>query len=162
FGSGDFWLGFCKTDVVFAFFGYNESYAGKDGLDKFKSDLDNFLKHTLKQQYNGKSSPRIVLFSPIAHENLKSPNLPDAKENNERLKLYTAAMAEVARANKVDFVDLFAISQRLYSSSKQPLTINGIHLNEHGDRLLADAIDETLAGGRKGEADWKKMEPLRK
>src|SRR5262249_38326685 len=117
---------------------------------------------TLKQQYNGKSSPRIVLFSPIAHEDLKSPNLPDGKANNERLKLYTAAMADVARANKVTFVDLFAISQRLYAASKQPLTINGIHLNEYGDRLLGDAIDETLADGRKGEVDWKKLEPLRK
>ena len=45
-----------KTDVVFAFFGYNESFAGEDGLDKFKKDLDDFIKHTLGQKYNGKSA----------------------------------------------------------------------------------------------------------
>ena len=37
FGSPDSWLTKTKTDVVFAFFGYNESFKGKDGLPKFKS-----------------------------------------------------------------------------------------------------------------------------
>jgi hypothetical protein len=40
-----------------------------------------------------------VLFSPIAHEDLKNPDLPDGRENNERLALYTRAMAEVAKAH---------------------------------------------------------------
>ena len=90
-----------KADVIFAFFGYNESFAGEAGLPKFKQDLDGWLKHTLAQKYNGKSAPRLVLFSPIAHENLNDPNLPDGQANNARLKLYTAAMAEVAKANGV-------------------------------------------------------------
>ena len=63
--------------MVFAFFGYNESFAGEAGLDKFKKDLDDFIKHTLGQKYNGKSAPRLVLFSPIAHEDLNDRNLPD-------------------------------------------------------------------------------------
>src|SRR5438132_10503465 len=29
-----------KADVIFAFFGYNESFAGEAGLSKFKQDLD--------------------------------------------------------------------------------------------------------------------------
>ena len=56
-----------KADVIFAFFGYNESFAGEAGLPKFKEDLEAFIKHTLAQKYNGKSAPRLVLFSPIAH-----------------------------------------------------------------------------------------------
>ncbi len=68
--------------MVFAFFGYNESFAGEAGLPKFKMDLEEFIKHTLAQKYNGKTAPRLVLFSPIAHEDLKNPNLPDGKENN--------------------------------------------------------------------------------
>jgi len=32
FGSPDDWLTRTKTDVVFAFFGYNESFAGEDGV----------------------------------------------------------------------------------------------------------------------------------
>src|SRR5262249_4117137 len=81
-----------KADVVLAFFGYNESFAGEAGLPKFKKDLEAFIKNTLAQKYNGKSAPRLVICSPIAHEDLKDRNLPDGKENNRRLELYTKAM----------------------------------------------------------------------
>ncbi|MCS7045950.1 MAG: SGNH/GDSL hydrolase family protein, partial [Gemmataceae bacterium] len=101
FGSPEEWLTKTKADVVFAFFGYNESFAGPAGLGKFKNDLSNFIKKTTSRPVNGKSPPRLVLFSPIAHEDLKDPNLPDGKENNQRLRLYTAAMAEVAKAHGV-------------------------------------------------------------
>src|SRR5437867_6707425 len=46
FGSPEQWLTSTKTDVVFAFFGYNESFAGEKGLPKFKQDLDAFVKQT--------------------------------------------------------------------------------------------------------------------
>ena len=49
-----------------------------------------------------------MLFSPIAHEDLGDPDLPDGRENNVRLALYTRAMGEVAAAAGVTFVDLFA------------------------------------------------------
>jgi putative heme-binding domain-containing protein len=146
FGSSDQWLTHEKADVIFAFFGYNESFAGKEGLESFKKELERFIKYSLSQKYNGKSAPRIVLFSPIAHEDLKDPNLPDGKANNERLKLYTEAMAEVAHANGVSFVDIFAVSQALYSRSEKPLTINGIHPTEYGDSLLAPKIVSALCG----------------
>jgi len=97
FGSADTWLTFNKTDVVFAFFGYNESFAGKDGLAQFKKDLESFIDNARAKKYNGRSMPRIVLVSPIAHENLKNSDLPDCTANNKRLALYTQAMAEVAR-----------------------------------------------------------------
>src|SRR5262245_61556952 len=64
FGTPDEWLTRCKADVIFAFFGYNESWAGEAGLPKFKDDLDKWIKHTLNQKYNGKSAPRLVLFTP--------------------------------------------------------------------------------------------------
>jgi len=144
FGTPDHWLTFTKADVVFAFFGYNESFAGPAGLDKFKKDLDEFIKHTLDQKYNGKNAPRLVLFSPIAHENLHDRNLPDGTENNKRLELYTAAMAEVAKANQVLFVDLFQATRDLYAKAAKPLTINGIHLTEPGNHLLAEVIDRAL------------------
>src|SRR5260370_13740964 len=77
FGSPDEWLTSSKADVIFVFFGYNESFAGPAGLDKFKQDLDQFIKHTLAQKYNSQSPPRLVLFSPIAHEDLHNRNYPD-------------------------------------------------------------------------------------
>ena len=63
--------------------------------------------HTRRHKYNGTTAPRIVLFSPIAHENLRDPNLPDGSENNQRLAMYTTAMADVANSQGVAFVDLF-------------------------------------------------------
>jgi putative heme-binding domain-containing protein len=146
FGSPDSWLTKTKTDVVFAFFGYNESFKGQDGLPKFKTDLDDYVKHLRTEKFNGASPPRVVLFSPIAHEDLKDKNLPDGKENNQRLKLYTAAIAEVAKANDVTFVDLFTPTLKAYPNSKPFWTINGIHLNETGNRDLARIIDESLFG----------------
>jgi putative heme-binding domain-containing protein len=135
-----------KADVIFAFFGYNESFAGEAGLPQFKKDLQQFITHTLSQKYNGKSAPRLVLFSPIAHENLKSPHLPDGSANNKRLALYTAAMAEVAAENKVLFVDLFKPTQELYNSGQEAHTINGIHLTEEGNRRVAAHIIDALFG----------------
>ena len=135
-----------KADVVFAFFGYNESFAGQAGLDAFKKELTAWIAHTLAQKYNGKSAPRVVLFSPLAHEDLGNPDLPDGKENNQRLALYTKAMADAARAGNITFVDLFTPSARLYAENKAPLTIQGIHLNPEGNRQIAQVIDRTLFG----------------
>jgi putative membrane-bound dehydrogenase-like protein len=135
-----------KADVIFAFFGYNESYAGAAGVEAFKGRLGEWIKHTLTQKYNGKTPPKIVLFSPIAHENLRTPDLPDGKENNARLELYTRAMAEVARANSVVFVDLFGPTRQLYATAKTSLTMNGVHLNADGNRRVAQVIDTALFG----------------
>jgi putative heme-binding domain-containing protein len=144
FGSPDKWLTDTKTDVVFAFFGYNESFAGEAGLDKFKKDLADFVDHTRSQHYNGKSAPQLVLFSPISHETPRDHNLPDASLNNRRLELYTNAMEDVARAKGVPFVDLLRPTRDLYAKSNVPLTINGVHLNEEGNRLLAAVIERGL------------------
>jgi len=142
-----------KADVVFAFFGYNESFAGQAGLDAFKKDLSNWIAHTLAQKYNGRSAPRVVLFSPIAHEDLQNPDLPDGKENNQRLALYTKAMGEVASAANVTFVDLFTPTLKAYADSKAPLTIQGIHLNTEGNRQVAQIADRTLFGGAQKYTD---------
>lgn len=161
FGSPEHWLSANKTDLVFAFFGYNESFAGEAGLPKFKQDLDGFVKQTLKQKYNGKSSPRLVLFSPIAHENVKNRNLPDGAAANKRLALYTAAMAEVARGNGVPFVDLYQASRDLYARTTKPLTINGVHLNEYGNELLAEAIDKAMFPKAQRPRDTERLEKIR-
>ena len=146
FGSPDEWLTFTNTDVVFAFFGYNESFAGEAGISKFKADLEAFIKHTLSQKYNGKTSPRLVLYSPIAHEDLHDRNLPDGRANNNRLARYTEVMAEVAKANGVTFVDLYHPMLERYQKAGSPLTINGVHLNEAGDQALAEIVDGALFG----------------
>ncbi len=144
FGTPDQWLSKTKADVIFAFFGYNESFAGKAGLAKFKADLDTFIKHTLANKYNGATEPRLVIFSPIAQEPALGRDLPDSTAADERLELYSDAMNEVSKANGVVFVDLFRPTKAAYQGAPQPLTINGIHLTEAGGYTLAHAIDKAL------------------
>jgi glucose/arabinose dehydrogenase/mono/diheme cytochrome c family protein len=142
------------ANVVFAYWGFNESFAGAAGLDTFKANLDGWLKKTLAADY-GKGKVRVVLFSPIAHEDLKSAFF-DAKiatENNKNLALYTSAMATVAKANGVQFVDLFASSQKLYASAKTPLTLNGIHLIASGDAALAPVQFQAVFGKAAGSVN---------
>ena len=145
FGSRDQWLTKTKADVIFAFYGFNESFKGDAGLDKFKADLDKFLKDAKTKNYSGKGAPRVVLFSPIANEKLNDPNMPDPSANNANLQKYTAAMAAVAKAHDVQFVDVFTIASKL-GGKKQPLTFNTFMLTEAGDKTLAPEIFRALVG----------------
>jgi len=147
FGTPDEWLTREKADVIFAFFGYNESFNGPGGLEKFRKDLEQFITDTLKQNYSGKGAPRLVLFSPIAQEKHSDPNFPDPAANNANLKAYTAVMAEVAKARGVPFVDLFDESLRAFAASRESLTVNGVHLSDEGYRVLAPVMFEGVFGG---------------
>jgi mono/diheme cytochrome c family protein/glucose/arabinose dehydrogenase/lysophospholipase L1-like esterase len=145
FETEDEWLARLKADVILAFFGYNESFAGQAGLSTYKAELDAFIKHTLKQKYNGKKAPQLVLVSPIAFENLSAKmDLPDGKKENENLALYTEAMKEVAAKNKVAFVDVFTPTKKWFDNAQEPLTIDGFQLTDAGYArfavLLADAV----------------------
>jgi glucose/arabinose dehydrogenase len=137
-----------KPDVLFAVFGFNESFAGPAGLPGFRRDLERFIQESTTTKYNGKEAPRLVLLSPIAQEDLKNPHVTDGKKNNENIKLYSSAMSEVARRHNVVFVDLFRPSQKLYEAADHPLTINGIHLSDEGYKRLAPVLDEALFGPR--------------
>ncbi|HAB15428.1 MAG TPA: GDSL-type esterase/lipase family protein [Verrucomicrobiota bacterium] len=149
FGSPDDWLKKVQADVILAFFGYNESFKGASGLPKFKADLAKFLQDTKATNYSGKASPRLVLVSPVAAERHQDPNFPDPAPINANLKLYTDAMAEVAQANGVQFVDLFTPSQQLYADAAKAgrsLTVNGFLLTEEGNRVLAPVLFRGVFG----------------
>ncbi|WP_370469313.1 PVC-type heme-binding CxxCH protein [Nibrella viscosa] len=145
FETPDQWLTRLKADVIVAFFGYNESFQGKAGLENYKAELDAFVNHTLSQKYNGTAPPQLALVSPIAFEDLSDRyDLPNGKKENENLALYTKATKEVADKNKVLFVDAFTPSQQWYAANKEPLTIDGSQLNDEGYKklslLLADQV----------------------
>ena len=157
-----------KPNLLIAMFGFNESFAGPDGLPRFEQDLERFLAAPQRiDQFTSARSPwdreqdrvvefpplaglrHVVLVSPIAHENLGDPHLPDGKANNANLRLYTEAMRRVATRHGTPFVDLFTPSlQLMESAGPKKLTINGVHLNAHGDRLVAAALDAALFGPR--------------
>lgn len=147
FESEDEWLTRLKADIIIAFFGYNESFAGIDGLENYKQELDAFIKHTLKQQYNGHASAKLVLVSPIAFEDLsKQSDLPDGKQENTNLALYTAAMKEVSIKNGVYFVDVYAATKKWFSWASEPLTIDGSQLSDAGYAKFAPLLADLVFG----------------
>ncbi len=160
FGLPEDWLKRVQADVIFAFFGFNESFQGEAGLTKFKGDLDKYLKDTLAGNYSGKGHPRIVLFSSAANEKHQDPNFPDPTANNARIVIYSKAMAEVAAQNGVLFVDLYEPSAKLFaaaSTKSTSLTVNGIYLTSEGDRQLAPIIFEKIFGEPAPEGDISKL-----
>jgi mono/diheme cytochrome c family protein/lysophospholipase L1-like esterase len=153
------YLAMCKADVIFVFFGYNESFGGQTKLPQFKTDLATMVGNYQAAKYNDESPPRIVLFSPIAHEDLKDPLLPDGSANNANLALYADAIKQVAAEKGIAFVDLFNHSKELYANAKNPLTLNGVHLLPEGNRQIGEVIATALTG--KPVASATKLEPLR-
>lgn len=134
-----------QADVIFAFFGYNESFAGPKGLEDFEKKLTAMIEIYRGIKANGESFARIVLFSPIAHEDLNDPNLPNGKANNRRLALYSASMQKVAKHEGVAFVDLYNPTKDLYEEQDEPMTMNGVHLNERGNYHVGQIIAKTLS-----------------
>ncbi|WP_049722322.1 PVC-type heme-binding CxxCH protein [Gilvimarinus polysaccharolyticus] len=143
----DEWLSEFESDVVLAFFGFNESFAGKAGVNAYKKELTAFVEHTLAQRYNGNSTPRLVLVSPIAFQNLSYDHeLPDGVDNNANLALYTQVMKEVAEQKGVEFVDVFSETLRWFSTGTEQLTVNGAQLNEQGYRRFGQLLNTLLFG----------------
>ena len=133
-----------EADVIFAAFGMNESFAGEAGLADFRVALDTLLQSMQAKQYNGRSAPRIVLISPIAHERIERVPV-DPAPRNRLLGLYTEAMRSVAAARGVRFIDLFTPTLRLVENrSLGDLTINGIHLNDRGNEIASRLMARSL------------------
>ena len=141
-----------------AFFGFNESFQGAAGLDKFKAELTDFVKHTLSQKYNGATAPQLVLVSPIAFEDLSFVyGTPEGTIQNTNIALYTAAMEDVAAKNNILFVNLFSVSRNWFEASEKPLTRDGALLNEAGYKTLAPVLADGLFGKSTGTGDEAKI-----
>ncbi len=148
FTAPEEYLAHCRADTILVFFGANEAWKGEEGLAGFKAGLEGMVDSYRRLRPNGRSAPALALFSPLAHEDTGDRNLPDGSARNPMLERYGEAVREVARSRSAQFVDLFAISRKLYEETEEPLTLNGIHLTETGNRLVAEAIASALAGSR--------------
>lgn len=149
FETEDQWLSRLRADVVIAFFGYNESFEGPEGLENYKAELDAFIKHTLKQKYNSTTAPQLVIVSPIAFEDLsKQFDLPDGSRENTNLALYTAAMKEVAANNNVHFADVYGPTKVWFNSTStgSSMTIDGSQLSNAGCARFAPLLADLIFG----------------
>jgi len=133
-----------KADTIVAAFGFNEAFAGPDGLADFRQSLITKVSGWKASRFNGKSGPHIVLVSPIANENVAG--VAAADRNNGNLRLYTAAMREVARETQVGFVDVCTATEQGMKDEATALTINGCHLNSAGYQLFANVLFQGIFG----------------
>ncbi|GAB1309515.1 GDSL-type esterase/lipase family protein [Urechidicola sp. KH5] len=141
----DEWLSKHKTDVILAFFGANQSFKGDENIELFKEELQTFVDHTLKQNYNGLTPPQLVLISPTAFEDISAViDVPNGIEENENIAKYTKAMKEIAQLNNISFVNVFEASKSWYG--KQPSTIDGFQLNDRGYKKLSSFLANILCG----------------
>jgi putative heme-binding domain-containing protein len=135
------------ADTYLLFFGFNESFAGPAGVEKFQANYEKLLDDMAKRypRDDTKTPPRFVIVSPIAVEPSGDPLLPDADAQNANLALYRDAAREVAAARGIAFVDLFdtTLGEFVPRPGLQ-FTINGCHVNEAGDRFVAEALDRAL------------------
>lgn len=139
------------ADTYLVFFGFNESFAGAAGIASFKAAYGKFLDE-LAATYprdDAGAPPRVVLVSPIAVEPGVSPRLPDAVARNDLLARYRDAAGDVAAERGLAFADIFDATRTAFGDAPKPelaFTINGCHVNEQGDRVVAEALDRALFG----------------
>lgn len=120
-----------QADVIFLYFGSNESFKGKDGLSAFQADYQKLIDGLIENRYNGESPPRLVLVSPIPQEKLD--HLPAFDRQNKMLALYTGAIERLAADNGLPFIDLFEPLGDLYGNgASDTFTFNGVHLTDYG------------------------------
>ena len=133
-----------KPDIVLAMFGFNESFGGSQQLEAFGKRFDAFIAETRKQI----GAAELVVFSPIPHEDLGREELPSGDATNKNLVMYSGVMKRQCDVAGLRFIDLYAPMHEAMDAIKDPLTINGIHLNEIGNELLGAAMDRALFGPR--------------
>ena len=141
FDTPDQWLSKVKSDVILCFFGFNSSFDGPRQLNRFKLELDAFLKHTIKQKYNGKSAPFVALVSPTAVQDISG--VTSGQSQNRNLQTYVDGMKDVASSNGVLFVDAFTPSLDWYNDGKT-YSVDGALYNDHGYRRLAEFLADSL------------------
>lgn len=127
-----------QPTVIFISYGLNESFEGEAGLPRFRDGL-RVLLDTLAP-----TRARIVLLSPLRHEDLGRP-LPDPSEHNKNLRLYGDTLRNAAEHRGYRFVDLYELlSDGPKASLPAPLTDNGIHLTAYGYWRAAAALEPGL------------------
>lgn len=129
-----------KANVIFLFYGYNESFAGPEGLDKFKKEYLDFVDGLSAHPFSGTKLARLVLVTPYPIE--PRPEIVGGVEKqNANLKLYSQAIAEVAAERNLPCANIYdAVAEWQASHPDFALTLNGIHLTAFGDWAVSRMI----------------------
>jgi lysophospholipase L1-like esterase len=133
-----------KPTVLVIGYGMTDSFDQAAGLPRFREGMNGLLDAVAE------TKARLVVLSPIAHEDVGRP-LPDPAPHNEALKLYRDALGKLADERGARFVDLFeyfdlqsAAHHRHPADGHPHVTDDGIHLNEKGSWAFAQAVNLNL------------------
>ncbi len=153
-----------NPDTIICFFGFNEAFAGPEGVAKFQADYEKLLdEYAVKYpRDDAGSKPRFVIVSPAAFEPTGDPFLPEGTKENANLKLYADAAKAVAAKLKIAFVDLYTPTLKAFTAKPgMQYTINGCHANEAGDGVIGEVIDRALFDvpnpGKPGTSEFEKI-----
>jgi lysophospholipase L1-like esterase len=127
-----------KPTVILIGYGTNESFEGEAGLPRFREGLRTLLDALAP------AKARVVLLSPLRHEDLGRP-LPDPAQQNKNIALYRDVLRQVAEKHGYPFVDLYELlADGAKASPPAPLTDNGMHLTAFGYWRAAAALERGL------------------
>ncbi|MDZ4850540.1 MAG: PVC-type heme-binding CxxCH protein [Pirellulaceae bacterium] len=138
-------------EVFICFFGFNEHFDGvlPEKLKAFRDQYQTWIDNAKKKFTKDGVEPKFVLISPIAFEASDSRYLPDGASDNKVLEAYTKEIAKLANESAFPFVDLFAPTLKAFNEvAGIQHTTNGAHHNEHGDRVIAVQLDQSLFDDR--------------
>jgi lysophospholipase L1-like esterase len=156
-----------RPTVVFLSYGFNESYAGPEGLAHFEEGynalLDNVLTPARDAEYVAappaeaknrrdpkdvpagnkvlpREVPRVILISPIAFQPNDAPAAARNPKVNERVKLYADAIKKLAEKRGARYIDVFGD----FAAGGSGLTNDGLHLTDAGYRTYAASVEKCL------------------
>ncbi len=151
-------------DLFVCFFGFNESYAGtsSQAIEKFIDDYRKYIAKKTEDFSSAGRKPRFVLVTPIAFESTGEILHPSGSAENQRLLAYANAVRDLSEQDGHAFVDLWQATNTAFSSEPgAQYTTNGIHLNEQGDRLIADELIRQMFGQSPEQTDPTRFERIR-
>ncbi|TWU46883.1 PVC-type heme-binding CxxCH protein [Rubripirellula reticaptiva] len=154
-----------SPNVFLCFYGANESFAGDSASDveQFVANYRKWIAELSSTYAGTEGQARFVLVSPTAFESSGNPLHPDADKRNKSLEIYTDAIKRLATEDGHQFVDLF--SETATAFAQQPglqFTINGVHLNERGDQLMAKQLGTVLLDDSPIQSDATRYQRVRK
>ena len=126
-----------KPTVVFLGYGMADSLDEGTTLAQFERGM-NTLIDTIREIAGNKA--RLVLLSPVHHENLGKP-WPNPDKHNARLAKFVGVIRKLAKKRDAWFVNLF---DELKKDRNKPLTQDGIHLTGFGYKRAADVTRRSL------------------
>ena len=149
--------------MFFCFFGFNESFAGEEGMPYFKQRYGQYLERLDKPILAKRKSPAVrvgladcvrSLRQSVAtcRQHKKTPTSRSTRRRSRKLPRNASCHSSICSRPQIN---------RFQQETGLQYTIDGVHLNEPGDLLMAGIMDEALFEVRNpvyvGSSEYEKL-----